>query len=58
MYRLTLSVDGINPNDNAQSVNLGCEVGLLNEMIQLRMDTGLFLPENEFGTSFVSVSTG
>ena len=35
-FRLTLSVDGVNPNDNASSVNLGGEIGLLNEVIRLR----------------------
>lgn len=53
MYRVTLSLDGVNPNDNAQSINLGCEVGLLNELILLRAGyRDLFLSENEFGTSF------
>jgi hypothetical protein len=53
MYRLTFSVDGINPNDNAQSVNLGCELGLLNETVLLRVGyKDLFLAENEFGASY------
>lgn len=34
--RLTLLVDGTNPSDNNQSVSLAAEVGLLNELIQLR----------------------
>lgn len=34
--RLTLSADGINPNDNAPSVNVGGEVGLLGDIIQVR----------------------
>ncbi|RPI05983.1 MAG: PorV/PorQ family protein [Ignavibacteriae bacterium] len=52
MVRLTFSVDGVNPNDNAQSVNLGCELGLLNELLLLRVGyRDMFLAENEFGTS-------
>ncbi len=52
-YRLTLSADGINPNDNAQSVNVGGEIGLLNEILRLRAGyRDLFLPENEFGSTF------
>ncbi|HLP16100.1 MAG TPA: PorV/PorQ family protein [Bacteroidota bacterium] len=52
-YRLTLAVDAVNPNDNAQSANLGAELGLLGEKIVLR--TGyrdLFLADNEFHQSF------
>jgi hypothetical protein len=57
-YRLTLSVDGINPNDNAASVNVGGEIGLLNEVLRLRAGyRDLFLPENEFGITLgVSVN--
>jgi hypothetical protein len=52
-YRFTLSADAINPNDNAQSVNLGGEMGLLNDMILLRAGyRDLFLEENEFGATF------
>jgi len=51
--RLTLSVDGINPNDNAASVNVGGEIGLLNEMVQLRAGyRDLFLDNNEFKMTF------
>jgi hypothetical protein len=47
-FRLTLSADGINPNDNAQSVDLGGEIGLLNNKVQLRSGyKDLFLPNNE-----------
>lgn len=58
-YRLTLSIDGINPNDNAQSVNLGGEIGLLQETIRLRVGyRDLFLPDSEFGPTFgVSVNS-
>ncbi|MGE5432315.1 MAG: PorV/PorQ family protein [Syntrophomonadaceae bacterium] len=49
-FRLTLSADGINPNDNSQSVNLGSEIGLLNEKLRLRAGyKDLFLDENETG---------
>lgn len=34
--RLTLAVDGLNPNDNAQSVNVGGEYSLLQELLVLR----------------------
>ena len=34
--RLTLAADGINPSDNAQSVNVGAELSFLNEMFTLR----------------------
>lgn len=52
-FRLTFSADGINPNDNSQSVNLGSEVGLLNEKLRLRSGyKALFLSENEEGLTF------
>jgi len=35
-FRLTWMVDGVNPNDNAPSVNLGLELGLFRDVIQLR----------------------
>jgi hypothetical protein len=51
--RLTLSADAVNPNDNAQSANIGAELGLLNELIILRSGyRDLFLPGSEFGSSF------
>ncbi|MFA6470004.1 MAG: PorV/PorQ family protein [Bacteroidota bacterium] len=51
--RVTVSADGINPNDNAQSVNCGGEVGLLNELLRFRAGyRDLFLDENEFGPTF------
>jgi hypothetical protein len=53
MVRLTLSVDGINPNDNAQSVNVGGELGLLHDILRIRMGyRDLLLPESEFGFSY------
>jgi hypothetical protein len=52
-FRLTLSVDGVNPNDNAPSVNVGGEIGLLNETLQLRVGyRDLFLDQNEFRLTF------
>lgn len=51
--RWTISADGINPNDNAQSVNIGSEIGLLNELIRLRAGyKDLLLDENETGLTF------
>jgi hypothetical protein len=52
-FRLTLTADGINPNDNAQSVDLGGEIGLLKNLIELRAGyKDLFLNDNEFGSTF------
>jgi hypothetical protein len=48
--RLTLAVDGINPSDNAQSVNVGAEMAFLNEMLVLRGGfSELFLEDREKG---------
>jgi hypothetical protein len=53
MVRLTLSADGINPNDNAQSVNVGGELGLFHDMLRVRLGyRDLLLPESEFGFSY------
>jgi hypothetical protein len=52
-FRLTLSADGINPNDNSQSLNIGGEIGLLNEIIRIRSGyKDLFLVENEADLTF------
>ncbi|MEJ5350021.1 MAG: PorV/PorQ family protein [Melioribacteraceae bacterium] len=52
-FRWTLSADGINPNDNAQSVNVGTEIGLLNNKILFRAGyKDLFLENNEMGLTF------
>jgi hypothetical protein len=52
-FRFTLSADGINPNDNAQSADIGGEVGVLNELLQFRAGyRDLFLADNEFGPTF------
>lgn len=48
--RLTLAADGINPSDNAQSVNIGTELSFLNEMFILRGGFNeLFLDDAEKG---------
>jgi hypothetical protein len=53
MVRLTLSLDGINPNDNAQSVNVGGELGLLHDLLRVRVGyRDLLLNESEFGFSY------
>lgn len=56
--RLTLSADGINPNDNAQSLNIGAEIGLFKDKIRIRSGyKNLFLDENETGFTYgVSLS--
>lgn len=52
-FRLTLSADGINPNDNSQSVDLGGEIGLLNNKVLLRSGyKDLFLKDNEVNMAF------
>jgi hypothetical protein len=52
-FRLTLSADGVNPNDNAASVNIGGEIGLLNEVMRVRAGyRDLFLAENESNYTF------
>jgi type IX secretion system protein PorV len=46
--RWTVAVDGINPNDNSQSVNVGTEIGMLNELLRIRAGyTDLFLEHSE-----------
>lgn len=48
--RLTLGIDGLNPNDNAQSVNVGAEVAFLNEVLLLRAGYNeLFLDSSQKG---------
>ena len=49
-HRLTLAVDGLNPNDNGQSVNVGGEYGVFNDLLMLRCGFNeLFLEEREKG---------
>ncbi len=51
--RLTLAADGINPSDNAQSVNLGAELSFLNERLVLRGGySEAFLEDQEQGFTF------
>jgi hypothetical protein len=48
--RLTLACDGVNPNDNAQSLNLGFEFAALKESLVLRGGFNeLFLEDRENG---------
>ncbi|NIR47183.1 PorV/PorQ family protein [candidate division KSB1 bacterium] len=48
--RLTFSIDGLNPNDNEQSINIGAEYGLFNETLVLRGGYNeLFLEDREKG---------
>ncbi|NWF88895.1 MAG: PorV/PorQ family protein [Ignavibacteriaceae bacterium] len=52
-YRFTISLDGVDPNDNSQSVNLGGEIGLFNEKIRLRAGyKDLFLENSEQNFAF------
>ncbi len=59
MSRLTLAVDGLNPNDNGQSVNLGAEYAFYKETLLLRGGFNeLFLEEREKGLTFgVEINT-
>ncbi len=51
--RWTLSADGINPNDNSQSINVGTEIGFLKNQILFRAGyKDLFLENNETGLTF------
>ncbi len=51
--RLTVAADGVNPSDNAQSINLGAEIAFLNERLVLRGGySELFLPDYEKGLTF------
>jgi hypothetical protein len=48
--RVTVAVDGINPNDNAQSLNVGAEAALLGEMVIISGGYNeLFLEDREKG---------
>lgn len=48
LIRVTLSADGINPNDNAQSVNIGTEIAFFDNTFRLRGGyKDLFMDENE-----------
>ncbi|MBU0474332.1 MAG: PorV/PorQ family protein [Bacteroidetes bacterium] len=51
--RWTIAVDGVNPNDNSQSVNIGTELGFLNELVRIRAGyTELFLEDSEANLTF------
>ena len=48
--RMTFACDGVNPNDNGQSLNLGCELALLNETIFMEVGYAeIFLEDREKG---------
>lgn len=48
--RMTFACDGVNPNDNAQSLNVGYELALLKESVFLRSGYNeLFLKDREKG---------
>lgn len=50
MNRITLAIDATHPNDNAQYVNAGAEIGLLNDMFMIRGGySQLFLDDAEEG---------
>lgn len=51
--RVTIAADGVNPSDNAQSINLGTEIAFLSERLVLRGGySELFLEDNEKGLTF------
>ncbi len=60
--RVTWLLDGVNPNDNAPSMNLGLEVGVINDALNLRAGyNDLFLDESIRGWTFgagVNYATG
>lgn len=51
--RLTLAIDATHPNDNNQSVNVGGELSLFNNLLSLRGGyKGLFLKDTQEGLTF------
>lgn len=51
--RVSFGVEGVNPNDNSQSLNLGLESAFLDELFQLRFGyNDLFLKDSETGLTF------
>ncbi|MBI2619559.1 MAG: PorV/PorQ family protein [Ignavibacteriales bacterium] len=51
-YRLTIAVDATHPNDNAEYVNVGAELSLLDNLVSLRGGyKALFLEDNQEGLS-------
>ncbi len=51
--RFTLAVDGLVPNDNNESVNVGGELALFDEMVSIRAGyKSLFLANNQEGLTF------
>ncbi len=50
--RISFDVEGVNPNDNSQSVNIGFEAAFIKELFLIRAGyNDLFLPETEAGIS-------
>lgn len=48
--RVSFSIEGVNPNDNAQSVNMGLESAFMDELFVLRLGyNDLFLEDSETG---------
>lgn len=51
--RVTVAADGVSPNDNVQSVDVGAELGFLKNKIQVRGGyKDMFLPDNEMNYTF------
>jgi hypothetical protein len=51
--RLTFAVDGVNPGDNAQSVNVGAEMGVFKDFLVLRGGYNeMFLEDSDKGLTF------
>lgn len=51
--KFTIAVDATHPNDNNQSVNVGGEISLFNNLLSLRGGyKGLFLDDNQEGLTF------
>jgi len=51
--RVSFAVEGVNPNDNSQSLNIGLESAFLDELFQIRIGyNDLFLKDSETGLTF------
>jgi hypothetical protein len=54
--RISLAIDGINPNDNVQSVNIGTEVGFMKDIIEIYGGySELFMEEAEKGLALGAI---
>ncbi|KAA3659838.1 MAG: hypothetical protein DWQ10_08015, partial [Calditrichaeota bacterium] len=56
--RLTIAADAVNPNDNAKSVNLGAELGLLNNLAFVRAGYNELLLEEDDAEKGLTVGGG